>query len=485
MAVLTFLLVFVFFPPDLLKGTIVDPTGAAIPGARVEFAAGSFSRTVYTGNDGSFSIDDPPPGTYSLRVTAAGFQLHTSSVSVPSDAVRIALALAPRADDLVVTATRVETPLNMLGASVTVVDREDIAHQQAAPVYELLRDVPGLSVANTSRRGGTTSIYTRGGGKNANLLLIDGVQVNDPGGDFNFAHLTATDVDRIEIVRGPQSASYGSNAAASVIQIVTHQGRAGDGLASGFGSFEGGTFATYRYRTGLSGTARAFDYSLAAERFGTKGAYTNDAYRNLTLSANTGYRWNRDSELRFTVRSIGNRVGVPNRVAYGLLDPDAYRTGSLIVAGAHYGSNHGRFSERVQFGFTRFRDYFRDDISEGPFEIAAIVTGTPGARGSAGVRLVRFLSSTDLAQASFTVPPGTSLVRRTVRLSATQPFKMVTERRSAQYQSNWSYARQNVLTFGYDFEQERGITDVAPPLRNNHGLFISHQHGVHEKLFLT
>src|SRR5437867_13188646 len=114
----------------------------------------------------------------------------------------------------------------MLGVSATVIDRTGIAGQQAAPLYELLRDVAGLSVANTSRRGGTTSIYTRGGGKNANLLLIDGIQVNEPGGDFNFAHLTAANVERIEIVRGPQSASYGSNAAASVIQVVTHRGTA-------------------------------------------------------------------------------------------------------------------------------------------------------------------------------------------------------------------------------------------------------------------
>jgi len=74
----------------------------------------------------------------------------------------------------------------------------------------------------------------------------------------------STNVDRIEIVRGPQSASYGSNAAASVVQVMSHQGTLDEGLASGFASVEGGTFATYRYRTGLSGVAKDWTYSLGA-----------------------------------------------------------------------------------------------------------------------------------------------------------------------------------------------------------------------------
>ena len=485
MAVLTFLFFLLVYSSEILKGTILDPTGAAVAGARVEVSGTGFSHTTYTDDAGVFSIQDAPSGTYSLRVIANGFTPYTSSIQVPSDSLNLTLRVAPQSEDVIVTTTRVETPLSMLGVSATVVDHEQIVHQQAAPIYELLRDVAGLSVANTSRRGGTTSIYTRGGGKNANLLLIDGIQVNEPGGDFNFAHFTAANVERIEIVRGPQSASYGSNAAASVIQVVTHRGTAQDGPASGFGAFEGGTFATYRYRTGISGMAGAFDYSFAAEHLQTEGAYTNDAYRNLTLSVNAGYRLNENSQVRLTLRTIGSRVGVPNRVGYGLLDPDAYRTGANIIGGARYERTGDRFSQRIQLGFTRFRDSFQDDLPEGPFDIGAIITGTPGARGSAGVRLVRFLSSADLTTSSFTVPSGARLVRRSVRLSASQPSKTITERRTAEYQGNWNYSSRNGLAFGYDFEQERGITDIAPPLRNNHGVFASHQHSIAERLFLT
>jgi vitamin B12 transporter len=177
-------------------------------------------------------------------------------------------------------------------------------------------------------------------------------------------------------------------------------------------------------------------------------------------------------------------VGTPNKVDYGLIDPDAFRVDHNIVGGVRY-EQRGAFSNRIQLGFTRLSDYFQDNAGEGPFKIGAIVSGTPGARGSAGVRLVRFLSSSDLALSDYTVPPGDSLIRKSVVLSATQPSHTITQRRSAEYQGGWRYSAQGSLIFGYDFEQERGVTNIAPPLRNNHGLFINHQHSIGTKLFLT
>src|SRR5262249_13800754 len=162
MAVLTLLFFLFVYPSEILKGTILDPTGAAVAGAKVEVSGTGFSNTTYTDDAGIFSIPDAPTGTYALHVTANGFTPYTSSINIPPDSglLNITLGIATHSEDVIVTTTRVETPLSMLGVSATVVDREEIVRQQAAPLYELLRDVPGLSVANTSRRGGTTSIYT-------------------------------------------------------------------------------------------------------------------------------------------------------------------------------------------------------------------------------------------------------------------------------------------------------------------------------------
>jgi outer membrane cobalamin receptor len=486
MAFLTFLFFLIVSPPENLKGTILDPTGAVVAGAKVEISGSVLSRSTITDNSGGFLIDNIPAAAYSLHVTAKGFADYTSSVEIPSEALKLVLSIASHSEDVIVTTTPVETPLSMLGVSASVIDRDQITQRQDSPVYQLLRDVPGLAVANTGRQGGTTSLYTRGGGTDANLFLIDGVQVNDPGGGFNFAHLMPANVDRIEIVRGPQSASYGSNAAASVIQVLTHRGMPEDGVASGFASLEGGTLSTYRYRTGFSGMAKALDYSFDVEHLQTEGSYVNDAYRNLTLSTNLGYHLNGTSQLRLTLRGIGSRVGLPNAVAYGVLDPDAFRNDTNIIGGVRYEGNHERYSDRVQFGFTRLRDYFQDNVSEGPFSIGAIVTGTPGARGSAGVRLVRFLSPTDFSLDDYTVPVGDRLVRKNVTLFASPPFKSITERLTAGYQGNWNYSNHGSLGFGYDFQQENGnITGVAPPLRNDHGVFVNHQHSIGRKLFLT
>src|SRR5262249_39101169 len=146
-------------------------------------------------------------------------------------------------------------------------------------------------------------------------------------------------VDRIETVRGPQSPIYGSNAAAAAIQVVSHQGTSEDGVASGFGSFEGGTFSTYRYRTGTSGLIKRLDYSWAAERLGTRGAYVNDSYRNLSVAGNIGYQLNESSHVRLTLRSIDTRVGVPNQVGFGVLDPSAWESTRSVIGGVRYERN--------------------------------------------------------------------------------------------------------------------------------------------------
>ena len=485
MSTLSLLFFLLLSASEPFKGTVEDPSGGVIAGAKVRISRPAFVRETYTDNSGQFIFDEAPAGDYSIAVTAAGFAPHFSSISLPSGFITFMLGITPHGEDVLVTATRVETPLSMLGVSATAFDQDHIAQQQSPPLYELLREIPGMAVAQTSRRGGTTAIYTRGGGKNANLLLVDGIQVNDPGGDFNFAHLTSTNIVRVETVRGPQSAVYGSNAAASVIQVVSRQGTAEDGMASGFGSFEGGNFSTYRYRAGVSGAMKMFDYSLAAERIGTQGAYINDSYRNLTLAGNLGYRFNGASQVRFTLRTIGTWTGVPNKVGYGLLDSDASRRGTNIISGFRYEQNTQKLSQRLLLGFTRFRDYFQDNEAEGPFNLAAIVTGTPGARGNEGVRLVRLLSGLELSSSNYVVPKDARVVRRTLLISASAPSKTITERRSAGYQANWSYSSHSSIIAGYDFEQERGIANAARPLRNSHGLFANHQHSAGSRIFLT
>ena len=133
-------------------------------------------------------------------------------------------AIAP----VVVTASRIPGTLADTTASVTIISQSDIAARSPASVTELLRQVPGMHVDQPGGRGSTSSVYIRGSDPNYTLVLMDGIVVNDPtnnrGGSFDFSTLDIEHIERIEIVRGPLSAVYGSNALGGVINIITREG---------------------------------------------------------------------------------------------------------------------------------------------------------------------------------------------------------------------------------------------------------------------
>ena len=130
----------------------------------------------------------------------------------------------PVMDETLVTATRTEEAQSTLGVATEVITEEEIAERQAKDVREVLRSVPGLNIVTSGGRGSTTSLFTRGGEDNYTKVLIDGVSVNLGGGAYDFGRLLTENIERIEIVRGPQSALYGSDAITGVINIITKKG---------------------------------------------------------------------------------------------------------------------------------------------------------------------------------------------------------------------------------------------------------------------
>jgi len=132
------------------------------------------------------------------------------------------------------------------------------------------------------------------------------------------------------------------------------------------------------------------------------------------------------------LRSIGSWVGVPNEVGYGILDRNAFETTGTVIGGIRYERSSARFTEHVQLGFVRSRDYYLDSQGGGPFDVGAIVSGTSGARGSAGVRLVRLLSAAELASSNLVVPAGDQIAETSVYLYSGPPYEQITERRSGE-----------------------------------------------------
>ncbi len=211
-------------------------------------------------------------------------------------------------EPVVVTATVAPTPLGRTTAPVTVISREQIEIQQATSVTELLRQVPGVHIDQAGGRGGISSVYVRGSDPNFTVVLLDGVKVNDPtnsrGGSFDFSTLSTDNIERIEIVRGPLSAVYGSDALGGVINIIT---RHGEGAPSGSVEISAGRFDAYRTLLQASGTLGAMDYAVSGSYLDNGRAVEGNRFLGETLQANLGIHPTEAIELRWILRYADSR----------------------------------------------------------------------------------------------------------------------------------------------------------------------------------
>ncbi|MEM9898491.1 MAG: TonB-dependent receptor plug domain-containing protein, partial [Pseudomonadota bacterium] len=160
-------------------------------------------------------------------------------------------------DEIIVVGARAPIPLRELGSAVTVIDSETLGQLQTPVISDVLRDVPGLAVSRSGVPGTLTDVRIRGAEANQTLVIIDGIEANDPAGSaaFSFANLLAADLDRIEVLRGPQSAIYGSEAVGGVVNIITKAGEPGFRV---FGEAQGGSFGTRQFGGGISGGVERF-----------------------------------------------------------------------------------------------------------------------------------------------------------------------------------------------------------------------------------
>ncbi|MBA3273838.1 MAG: TonB-dependent receptor [Chthoniobacterales bacterium] len=201
---------------------------------------------------------------------------------------------APETEEIVITATRLPIPQENSPATLSVVDDEEFERTQTRRVADALREVPGLAVVQTGAPGQLTSVFTRGLRSEHTQVLLDGIPINQGlAGLFNFADLTVDNIDRIEVVRGPQSTLYGPRALAGVIQIFTKRG---SGPATGSVTTEGGSFGTFRGAFASQGSWKEFDYSVGASGLTTDNERPNNEYRLENGIANVG--WSPNEQLR-------------------------------------------------------------------------------------------------------------------------------------------------------------------------------------------
>jgi vitamin B12 transporter len=213
---------------------------------------------------------------------------------------------------VIVTATRTPQTVDATLASVTVITRNDIERQQARSIQDLLRGVPGVSIANSGGAGKNTAVFMRGTESSHVLVMIDNIKVGSAtSGTTAFENLPIDQIDRIEIVRGPRSSLYGSEAIGGVIHIFTRKGDTSGGFKPSF-NFGGGSFGTLEGSVGLSRGWKQGWLNMTASGIGTKGfnactgsdtagCFTHepdrDGYRNVAGSMRAGYRFQNGLEI--------------------------------------------------------------------------------------------------------------------------------------------------------------------------------------------
>jgi vitamin B12 transporter len=230
----------------------------------------------------------------SLSVLAAANTAFAQTVSAPGDATSL--------DTVVVTANRLPTALIDVASSTTLVTADDITRKQEPTLPDVLRDVPGLNVVQTGGPGGQTSVFLRGTNANHVKVLIDGIDVGDPSspnGAFDFGQVLTPDIARVEVLRGPQSGLYGSDAIGGVINVIT---RTGEGPPHVTAGLEGGSFGSFNQNGGVAGSTGAFHYAADVAHLHTGATPVtpldllgqgeqrlDDRYDNISASTKLGY----------------------------------------------------------------------------------------------------------------------------------------------------------------------------------------------------
>lgn len=285
-------------------------------------------------------------------------------------------------EQVLVTASRTPIALAAAGSGASVITREDIERRHPEFLADLLRDEAGFSVGRGGGPGQQTQIRVRGGEADHVLVLIDGIEANDltRGGAFDFANLPAADIERVEIVRGPQSALWGSDAISGVINVIT---RKGDGKLRATAGIEGGSFGTVSTNGSLSGARNGVDGMLSISHYATDGINVSpvgterDGYRNTTLNTRLG--WDALPDLRFDVTGRVTGARVNNDSGLTLVNGDTVTADSsgkttltqgYSQARARLDSFEGHWRNEIAGTWSRMEN---DDLDQANFIDSAVI----------------------------------------------------------------------------------------------------------------
>ena len=306
-----------------LHGLVTDPSGRAVSGAKIVLSGLATNTSVAnsaaetsSGADGRFELR-AAPGRYRISISRESFARVERELEVSAGSrhdLEFQLALEPLASSVIVTAESNPVEVGSTTATVDVITRSQIDHREETTLANLLATEPGFSLARTGPEGGQATIFLDGGNSNYTKVLIDGAPANDSGGFIDISNFTLDSVDKIEVAHGAESAVYGSDAMAGVLQIFTHRGTTRIpelDLTADVGSFDSG-----RGSAQLSGVLSALDYSAGANYFSTIGQGPNDRFLNRGFNGNFGWKIREGNTLRLSLRDNSSFAGIPGQTLF-------------------------------------------------------------------------------------------------------------------------------------------------------------------------
>lgn len=337
--------------------------------------------------------------------------------------------------DIVLSPGRTPQSIQRSGSAISVIRADSIEKSSPKSMADLLREVPGLSLTENGGPGQTMNVRIRGADSRNTLVLIDGIRVNDPSvgsGEFDFASLVPADIERIEVLRGPQSALYGSDAIGGVVNVITSKGR---GAARGFAAIEAGRYGTTAGKAGISGGNKDFDYSLSIS--GAKGSgFSTYGYRIGRARAQQAWPLENDAYAR---------LGGAARFAWRPAEGVEIETGlSSNATDSQYDAGFGRFPDTPNRAKIRLNSAFLRaslDAFEGRLKNTFTVFG----------------NQTDRSYDSITY---SVLAGRT--LPDFSRFSYFGSRKGLEYQGDLKLDQFGKLIFGAKWEQEELSSRIKP-----------------------
>jgi vitamin B12 transporter len=453
----------------IVRGTVTDPLGAALKDAKVTLERGDASAgETVTNGEGVFTFPSVTAGRYHLQVQASGFAIYTGQdvfvTSSGTTTIDAGLQITALKNEVVVSATGSDMPMSQVGASVSLIDTQDIQAQNKLDVLENLRQVSGAQIVQTGQRGGTTSLFIRGGEASFNKIMIDGVPSNAIGGGFDFAQLSNSGVQSMEVLKGANSVLYGADALAGVVNITTQRGTSS--LPELKLSFDGGNFGTRNEVVSLGGAFRQFDYYSILSRFDTQGSYPNDFFHNATYAGNFGWAANAKTNFRVTYRRNWTDLGSPNGLLlYGIADDSSLKNQNTYLSGTAQNQTTDRWHNLFRFAYGEFNSTYANPSPTGqpdPYGFGNYLGNLVTIKGANGYSVT-----------------GQAILDYAG--SYPQVFPTYEARRSAYEQSDYRFFREWTGTFGFRYEHEDGSGFT----RDNYTYFTEVHGNVGHRLYLT